>query len=212
MYRRADVVPEALVRERLEGLSSARPLRLVYCGRMVARKGLHVSLEVLHRARLQGVTAEFDVIGAGPDEPALRRQAEELGLAVRFLGSFPYGSNIIRRLAGYDLLLFTPTEEDTPRMLFDGYAAGLPVLGTRIPFVEYRAGADRAASTFPVGDAAAGAKALAALDGQRDRLRDLSLRAREAGLHHASENWRQRLRDWTLEAVERRRAAARAGR
>jgi glycosyltransferase involved in cell wall biosynthesis len=209
MYGIGDVVSEALLESRIARLGTGGPLRLVYCGRLVRRKGLHVSIEVIRQARQQGAAVGLDVIGDGPEEAALRTQASESGLqgSVRFLGSFPYGPDLLRRLAEYDLLLFTPEEEDTPRMLYDGYAAGLPVLGTAIQFVRHRATAERAAVVFGVGDAGAGANELLRLDRDRSYLAPLMRRAREAGLEHSSENWYRRRREWTLEAVERRRSA-----
>jgi glycosyltransferase involved in cell wall biosynthesis len=170
---------------------------------------VHVSLDLVRRAREKGVAVEFDVIGDGPEEAGLRELAGALGLGgtVRFLGSFPYGPDLMRRLAEYDLLLFTPEEEDTPRMLYDGYAAGLPVLGTAIQFIRHRAAQERAAVVFGVGDAEAGAEELMRLDRDRRALASLMRRARAAGLEHCSENWFRRRREWTLEAVDRRRLA-----
>jgi glycosyltransferase involved in cell wall biosynthesis len=209
MYTAADVVSEQVVESRIATLDGDRPIRLVYCGRLVRRKGVHVSVAMIGRAVEKGARVEFDVIGDGPEEQALREQARQLGLEgrVRFLGSFPYGPDLMRRLRDYDLLLFTPEEEDTPRMLYDGYAAGLPVLGTAIQFVRHRAATDRAAVMFAVGDAEAGAEELARLDRDRSALAPLVRRARSAGLDHSSENWFRRRREWTLEAVERRRRA-----
>lgn len=214
MYRSEHVVSADALDARLATLEAARPLRLVYCGRMEARKGLHVTLDVLARAGAAGARAELEIVGHGPEEGRLREQAERLRLGdrVRFAGQLPYGPELLQRLAQCDLLVFTPVEEDTPRMLYDGYAAGLPVLATEIPFVRLRAGADRAAVTFPVGDVAAGAEALVALDRDRSRLRALSIRARSAGLEHSTDNWYRRRRDWTVEAVERRRARDRSRR
>jgi glycosyltransferase involved in cell wall biosynthesis len=210
MYRAGDVVREASVAQRLETLATGRPMRAVYCGRWVARKGLHVALEVIARARGRGAQVELDLIGGGPEERALRQRAADLriGGAVRFLGPLPYGPELIARLAEYDLLLYTPVEEDTPRMVYDGYAAGLPLVGARIPFVQHRAETDFAAVTFPVGDADAGAEVLLALDRDRGLLREISRRARSAGLHHATDNWYRRRREWTLEAVARSRGQA----
>jgi glycosyltransferase involved in cell wall biosynthesis len=210
MYSLSDVVSEEDLERRLAGRSPAEPLRLVYCGRLVHRKGLHVSLEIVERLRDQGAPVRFDVIGSGPEEDALRRRAEErgLGTSVQFCGPAPYGPQLLRRLSGYDALLFTPTEEDTPRMLYDAYAAGLPFVGAAIPFVRHRASADEAGTVFPVGDAAAGAREVAALWRTPARLDALSRRARQAGLHHAVERWYGRRATWTVEAVERRRAGA----
>jgi glycosyltransferase involved in cell wall biosynthesis len=209
MYGAADVLGEGELESRIARLGDTRPLRLVYCGRLVRRKGVHVSLDLVRRAREKGAAVEFDVIGDGPDEPGLRKLAGALGLrdAVRFLGSFPYGPDLMRRLAEYDLLLFTPEEEDTPRMLYDGYAAGLPVLGTAIQFIRHRAAQESAAVVFGVGDVEAGAEELVRLDRDRTALASLMRRARSAGLEHCSERWFRRRREWTLEAVDRRRLA-----
>jgi len=212
MYTAADVMPEGDLEARIASLGEPRPLRLVYCGRLVRRKGVHVGIELIRRAREMGASVQFDVIGDGPDQAGLEEQVRRHGLQdhVRFLGSFPYGPGIIRRLSTYDLLLFTPEEEDTPRMLYDGYAAGLPVLGTAIQFVQHRAAAERAAVVFGVGDAGAGAEALVRLDRDRPSLAPLMRRARAAGADHSSENWFRRRREWTLEAVERRRTTGSA--
>jgi glycosyltransferase involved in cell wall biosynthesis len=209
MFSRADVVSEAALEERLHSLREPRPLRIVYCGRLIRRKGLHVSLELVKRAADAGSRVTFDLIGSGPEEESLREQATRLGLAqsVRFVGQVRYGAELLRRLAGYDALLFTPELEETPRMIYDGYAAGLPLLATDIHFVRHRAAADRAAVTFPIDDAVRGAEALIALDRDRAGLAALARRARAAGEHHAVENWYRRRAEWTMEAVQRRRLA-----
>ncbi len=207
MYSAEHVISPSALDQRIAGLRTSRPLRLVYCGRLVRRKGVHVSLELLMHAQKQGVAVQFDIIGGGPEEATLRQCVSDLRLgdAVRFLGQLPYGPELIQRLSGYDALLFTPLMEDTPRMLYDGYAAGLPVLATAIPFVRHRADCDGAAVTFAVGDAEGGAAALVLLDRDRSALGEMMRRARAAGLNHAIENWYRRRAEWTVEAVERSR-------
>lgn len=214
MYSRDDVVAEPYLEKRIASLDGDRPLRLVYCGRLVGYKGVHVSVDLIMRARQKGARVEFDIIGSGPEEEAMRQQVKDLRLenAVRFLGAFPYEPGLIRRLSEYDILLYTPTEEDTPRMLYDGYAAGLPVLGTEIPFVRHRAKTDQACITFPVHDVERGSEALQQLDRNRGSLGDLMRRARLAGMHHALETWYGRRRDWTVATVERCRLESAAKR
>ena len=208
-YLADEVVAPAALAARLDSLREVRPLRLVYCGRLVARKGLADSVEILRRARALGADLELDLIGEGPERPALERQIADAGLgeSIRLLGSAEYGRDLLARLASYDALLFTPTAEDTPRMIFDGYAAGLPLIATGIEYVKERDEEDGAAVVLPPRDLAGSAAVLAALAADRPRLADLSHAARAAGVHHAADSWYARRAEWTFEAVDRHRAA-----
>jgi glycosyltransferase involved in cell wall biosynthesis len=184
-------------------LSEDRPLRLVYCGRLESRKGVEDSLEALGRARASGARVTLDIIGDGIQRDALAHKAASLGLreAVRFLGTRAYGPALLAELATYDALFFTPLAEDTPRMIFDGYAAGLPLLGYGIEYVREREAEDGAARSVPLRDTAAAAGLLCALDRDRGQLAKLALRAHEAALYHAADAWYRRRADWTYEAA-----------
>src|SRR6202041_1935092 len=125
----ADIVDKEKLERRLATLNQPRALRLVYCGRLTARKGIDRSLQILAGAKTCGADIQFDIIGDGAERQRLESLAQSLGIAerVRFCGSVPYDGDLLKRLAEYDGLLFTPTAEDTPRMIFDGYATGLPL-------------------------------------------------------------------------------------
>jgi glycosyltransferase involved in cell wall biosynthesis len=208
------VTHEVVTRQQLEQrvaelLRAERALRLVYCGCLEARKGLHHSIDALQRARLQGARVTLDIIGDGAERAALERQAETLGVmdSVKFLGRRAYGPELLAELAGYDALLFTPLAEDAPRMIFDGYAAGLPLLGYGSEDVRERESEDGAACSVPVGDSAAAASLLCDLDRDRQRLAALGRRARQAALYHAADAWYQRRAEWICEAAAAERAA-----
>jgi glycosyltransferase involved in cell wall biosynthesis len=197
------VSPERLAQRTADLLKGERPIRLVYCGRLEARKGLDESIDALIRARSLGARVTLDIIGDGAQRAALERQAANLGGqdAVRFLGMRVYGPALLSDLADYDALLFTPIAEDTPRMIFDGYAAGLPLLGYGIDYVREREAEDGAARSVPVRDPAALAALLCALDRDRDQLARLAKRAREAALYHSADAWYRRRAEWTYEAA-----------
>jgi glycosyltransferase involved in cell wall biosynthesis len=197
------VAPERLERRVAELTENKGPLRLVYCGRLEARKGLDESIDAVMRARAQGARVTFDIIGDGLQRSALEAQAARLRArdAVRFLGPRVYGPELLSDLANYDALLFTPIAEDTPRMIFDGYAAGLPLLGYGIDYVREREAEDGAARSVPVRDAAAAANLLCTLDRERQLLANLTRRAREAALYHAADAWYRRRAEWTYEAA-----------
>jgi len=138
MHSSNDVITDGDLDKRLafsQGL-----LRLVYCGRLLPRKGLDRSIKLVSLVRKQGIEVEFDLIGEGPCRADLEFQIAEAGLTdkVRLLGCFPYGTKLLERLSKYDALLFTPKAEDTPRMIFDGYAAGLPLVASSIEYVKER--------------------------------------------------------------------------
>jgi glycosyltransferase involved in cell wall biosynthesis len=203
------VAPERLERRVAELSENKGPLRLVYCGRLESRKGLDESIDAVMRARAQGARVTFDIIGDGLQRATLEAQAARLRArdAVRFLGPRVYGPELLSDLANYDALLFTPIAEDTPRMIFDGYAAGLPLLGYGIDYVREREAEDGAARSVPVRDTTAAANLLCTLDRDRQQLANLTRRAREAALYHAADAWYRRRAEWTYEAASSFRPA-----
>jgi glycosyltransferase involved in cell wall biosynthesis len=203
-YLLSDIVEEAALDERQRTLSAGRSLRLVYCGRLVPRKGVDHSIRIIKLMRDRGAEIEFDIIGHGSEQAALESLIGTLDLTgiVRLLGPLPYGSELLRRLAEYDGLLFTPLAEDTPRMIFDGYAAGLPLIAYDIEYVRERAAEEGGTVMLPKGDLEASADLILGLSRQPERLAGLARGARRAGVYHAAEDWYRRRAEWTFEAVD----------
>lgn len=202
----SDEIPgDDVVARRFADLHGERPLRFVYCGRFIARKGILDGLAILADARRRGARIELDLIGDGDERPQIERRIAELGLgsAVRLLGNLSYGPTLIERLATYDALYFTPPVEDTPRMIFDGYAASLPLVATDIDYVCERSLAEEATVLLPRADHGAAAEKLLELDRRRVRLAELSEAAARAGVYHAADAWYRRRAEWTFEAVGR---------
>jgi glycosyltransferase involved in cell wall biosynthesis len=209
-YRSADVIDQDRLQARLQSLRSGRPLKAVYAGRFVARKGMADAIRAIGHARKAGVLIEYHLFGSGPEEASMRRQAADLGISdlVHFHGYVEYGPEFIQRLFDYDLLLFLPTEEDTPRMLYDAMAAGLPLVGSRIPFLMHRMAAEKSGLLVNLGDSVRAADELCRLGADRILLGQLSEAARTAGLRHSVDHWYQRRSEWTQEAALRAREAA----
>ena len=176
----------------------------------MGRKGVDRSIRLIGEATQRGANLTFDIIGDGPDRALLERLADTEGLAnvVRFRGLLPYGPELLRELASYDGLLFTPLAEDTPRMIFDGYAAGLPLIGAAIDYVQERPESEGATVLLPLDDDSAAADELVALSNRRDRLASLAKSAMNAAVYHAADSWYRRRAEWTFEAVERHRSGA----
>jgi glycosyltransferase involved in cell wall biosynthesis len=80
---------------------SERPGELLFVGRLVERKGVHVLLEALGRMR-PDLRVRLRVVGDGPLRPALEARARELGLGDRvvFSGFVPSRSSAAPRRGG----------------------------------------------------------------------------------------------------------------
>ncbi len=205
-YTMDEMVPENRIRERLATLvSGQRPLRFGFCGRLVQIKGLDRSLRILAAARARGANVAFDIIGTGPELAALRALAVDLGMAdhVAFHGGMPYGPMLLSRLAGSDALLFNPRMSETPRMLFDAYAAGLPIVADDIDYVRQRAAGEQATVLLPWKDDAAAVETIVGLDADRGQLVPLTERALQARVYHAADTWYRRRAEATHAMVDR---------
>jgi glycosyltransferase involved in cell wall biosynthesis len=215
-YLTSEMAAPDQVAARLSSLMQGqRPLRLVSCGRLVNIKGVDRSLRIVARARAQGANLTLDVLGGGPEADALQALAQSLGLtagsptpAVTFHGAQDYGAALLSKLATFDALLFNPRMEETPRVIFDGYAAGLPLLADGIPYVLERDRQDRAVRVLPRDDEEGASAVLVALAQDRRALAGLTHAALKAGEANAAERWYAKRAELTHAMVARHRSMA----
>lgn len=209
-YHRDDVIAPAVLDRKREELLAGGQIRCLALGRLVGYKGLDHSLRAVASAVASGAAVELDLIGDGPERPALEALAGTLGVSsrVRFLGTRPYGPELIREVASYHLLLFTSLAEETPRSLFDAMAGGCALLAFDLPFT--RQVVDEVGHGAVV--ARGNDEALSALivDVARDRFRLASWMeaAARSAPENAAEVWYRRRAEWTFEAYERHRRHA----
>ena len=117
-----------------------RPLRLLFAGRLVPKKGADSLIPALSElSRTEGLKIHLTVVGDGPLRPLLESQAESLGLgaSVSFAG-------IVDRsqVPGYFRfahLLLAPGCRDAegdvdgiPNVVLEAMASGLPVVATEV--------------------------------------------------------------------------------
>ena len=163
----------------------AGPLTALSVGRLEAEKNPLMLADVL---------AELDpswrlvVCGEGPLEASLRERLGELGLADRaeLRGYVPIDGGLSELYRESHALLHVSWTEGVPQILFESFAAGLPIVATAVGGVAEAVG--DGALLVPPGDPGAAAEALerVASDGELRR------RLLEGGL--------ERLREHTLEA------------
>jgi glycosyltransferase involved in cell wall biosynthesis len=103
-----------------------------YIGQLIKRKRVDTLIEAF--AGLQNKTALLFVIGDGDQRDALGALATRLEVAdrVRFCG---FRNDRLDFLRGFDVLVLPSALEGIPRCLMEAMAAGVPVVGTRIPGV-----------------------------------------------------------------------------
>lgn len=117
----------------LRRYAPARPLELIYLGRLAREKGLYELLHALAIARSRGADARLCLVGSGAEQARLKQTVDRLQLAsvVTFAGA-AFGVAKLERLAQADVLALPSYSEGLPYSLLEGMAAGKAVLVTPV--------------------------------------------------------------------------------
>jgi glycosyltransferase involved in cell wall biosynthesis len=104
-----------------------RPVRFLSVGRLLHLKGFHLALRAF--ARLNGIDAEYWIIGDGPEASRLRRLVADLGLThrVRFLGALPRDA-VLGHITDSDVLVHPSLHESGGIACLEAMAAAKPVI------------------------------------------------------------------------------------
>jgi glycosyltransferase involved in cell wall biosynthesis len=157
------------------------PLRMIFLGNLIPRKGLHTLLNAL--ARLPASAARLVVVGSLTADPAYarfitRRLADPaLSGRVELTGSLPDGQ-VAARLAAADVLVVPSQYEGYGIVYLEGMAFGLPAIGTTSGAAHEIVTAGEDGFLIPPGDVGALAQRLERLAADRAYLQALSLAAR----------------------------------
>lgn len=188
------------------------PLRLVFLGNLIERKGLHTLLEAL--ASLPGETAELEVIGSPAPAPAharrIRARASRPDLAGRvcFTGALDNAA-LASRLRRAQLLVVPSSYEGYGIAYLEGMSFGLPAIAGSLGAAwEIITRGENGFLVAP-GDSAGLAEHIANLGTDRARLESMSLAARKRFL--AQPSWDQTsqvIREFLLELLAARRLPA----
>ncbi len=103
------------------------PLRILWVGRLLPRKGLRLTLDILARVR---VPFTLTILGSGMAEEEVRAQIRERGLEQQVLWKperVPW-EEVRRAYAAHDCLLFNSLRDSFGAQLLEAMAAGLPIV------------------------------------------------------------------------------------
>lgn len=126
---------------------------VLFVGRLSWQKGADVLLDAWVRFVRRRPDARLLLLGTGPDEAKLRRQAEELGIAgtVDFRG---LRRDVGPHYAAADLFVLPSRYEGFPNVLLEAMAAGLAPIATRVSGSEDALEDGRNGILVPPGEAA----------------------------------------------------------
>ncbi len=137
--------------------------RFVYCGRLDQSKGVETLVRAAAMAR-QPLT----LIGAGPHELSLRRLSAALGADVIFAGYLTGDALAAAIQDARAAVVPSEVHENAPLALLEAYAAGRPVIGSRIAGIPELVREEETGVLYPAGDVAALAAALTRFAGFPD--------------------------------------------
>jgi glycogen synthase len=144
---------------------------LVFLGRLVAEKGVDILLKAMNRLKSRGGIPSLTIIGTGPEQAALERLADQLGLGawVTFVGAKD-GEELAQLLQAHKILV-VPSRYEEPFgiVALEGIACGCVVIGSSGGGLPEAIG--RCGMTFPNGDDAALADSLERLQNPGERAR-----------------------------------------
>ena len=112
----------------IERSPNIKQMKLLWVGRLMPRKGLLLTLEVMHALkRYPGMT--LTIVGDGPMRTAAELKAHALGLErqVTFVGSVSF-TEVVNYYASHDAFLFTSLRDTGPAQLIEAMAFNLPVV------------------------------------------------------------------------------------
>lgn len=161
-------------RFRVDGSQPRSSDRLLFVGRLVEKKGLVHLLDALPSIRASRPRVTLDIIGFGPEEPALRVRADQLGLdgVVEFHGAV--GNDRLpdhyRRAAAFVapfVMAADGDQEGLGLVLVEAAGCGCPVVAGDVPAVRDVVDQPVIGEVVPAGDPAKLAEAvLKVLDSQ----------------------------------------------
>lgn len=154
----------------LQSRTSQEKIRIVFAGWLIPRKRVDLVLETV--AMLPN--AEAVIIGSGPEEQTLRKQAETLGIEARvdFLGQ-QAPEEMPKHFAGADVLMLPSEREGWANVLLEAMACGTPVVASAVDGAIDLVTEDVAGRLVPEQDASAYAQAVEAVLASRPARQDV---------------------------------------
>jgi glycosyltransferase involved in cell wall biosynthesis len=107
----------------------SRRTRVLFAGRLIYWKGIHLALRAIAQARPSVPNLQFTIVGQGSDEGWLKAIAADLGLEdciewIRWVDQ----ARLVTIYREHDVLLFPSLHDSSGNVVLEALAAGLPVV------------------------------------------------------------------------------------
>jgi glycosyltransferase involved in cell wall biosynthesis len=114
-------------------------VRVLFAGRLEPEKGVSVLFDAVdHLVSRDGEAAvadriRIDVVGAGSLEREVNRFVADHPLLMSRREQVPYGGPFLELLREYDVVVIPSLSDEQPRLVYDAFSQGLPVLASDTP-------------------------------------------------------------------------------
>jgi len=193
VYTVPNGVPGAFFRppEEHATVQPTEPLRLLFVGSVVERKGIFDLLEAL--ASIPGGTACLDIVGGGKIAEA-QEAAERLGIAdrVRIWGPLE-GDPLLAAYRSAEVLVLPSYHEGVPLVVLEAMASGLGVIATPVGGIPDVLTDGQDALLVPPGDVKALATAIRRLAADRRLLHDIALAGQQRAMTYSFDATMERI-------------------
>ena len=171
-------------------VSDGGPARVLFLGRLDARKGVTVLIEAAARLKAAGHPIRLTIAGTGEEEPALRRQVAAAGLVQdMFIGSVAEADKPAL-YAAHDIFCSPASEgESFGIVLTEAMASGLPVVACDNAGYRTVLGERAPDCLVPPNDPAALADRLAVLASDAELRNELGAWGRREARRHDAAAW-----------------------
>jgi len=109
--------------------SEGEPLRVLFAGRLLGWKGIHLAIRSLAVAKKNGANVELTILGSGPYENILKQLASTQGVeqSVRWMGKCPQAElfALYRSMHGF---IFPSLHDSGGTVVLEAQSFGLPVI------------------------------------------------------------------------------------
>ena len=125
-----DVIPNGADVQRFTPGDNVPANRLLFVGRLIERKGVHILLEAFRQVRTALPDAELTIVGDGPERARLEALAGEFALSgVVFRGQLT-GNDLPAIYRESAILVLPAIAEAMPNVVLEAMAAGLAIVTT----------------------------------------------------------------------------------
>jgi glycosyltransferase involved in cell wall biosynthesis len=106
-----------------------QPPRLLYAGRLLYWKGVHIAIRVFAQVSRQHPGARFTIVGKGPEEHRLKAEAARHGVSdqIDFVSWLPQ-QQLFDLYVNHDIFVFPSLHDSSGHVVLEALSQGLPVV------------------------------------------------------------------------------------